>query len=62
MSENYKSMYLELNQLLLEAVSCHHEVVLCDMPDLLLRMKIAATYSLQELEAIFNEILNKVVR
>ena len=62
MSENYKSMYLELNHVLLEAVSSHQEVVLCDMPDLLLRMKIAATYSLQELETIFNEILNKVVR
>ena len=32
------------------------------MPELLMRMQIGAKYSLKEMQEIFNEIMNKIVK
>ena len=53
--------YEEVQQAFLQALMVGGDnVVMCDMPALLLRMKIVQTYSLEELRDIFDFVLNKV--
>lgn len=46
--------------MLFEALAAKKDLLLCDMPELMLRMKVASLFSLDQLKEIFNDILNKV--
>jgi hypothetical protein len=48
------------NSVLFEALVSKKDLVLIDMPELMLRMKVASMFSLEQLRDIFNDILNKV--
>lgn len=61
MSENYNSNFPKINQIVIEALAYGQQVVLIDMPEVLLRLKIAQNHSLEELRIILNQILNKIV-
>ena len=54
--------FLELNDLTMLSLMANMDVALVDMPELLLRMKIANDHSLEELQDIFNVIVNKMKR
>lgn len=54
------SKYFQLNDIVLYLLLLGQDVTLIDMPELLLRMKIGSMYSLDELNKIFNSILNRV--
>jgi hypothetical protein len=54
------SYFPRISQITLEALSRGNNVALVDMPEVLLRMKIASEYSLDDLKAILNDILTKV--
>lgn len=60
LSAKYKSIFYEINNTLCEALLSRIPVVLADMPELLLRMKLGSQFSLQELKEIFNVVMNKI--
>jgi hypothetical protein len=47
---------------LIEALEAGIPTVMVDMPEILLRMKIANEFSLKELEKIFNKVCGKIKR
>ena len=57
-SKDYPSFFFELARIMNESILTQKETVLCDMPELLLRMKIGANYSLSELQDMFNAVMN----
>lgn len=59
-SKSHPTIFYELDRLLLESIISNKEVVLCDMPEALMRWQIANTYSLDEMVEIFNTIMNKI--
>ena len=59
-SNDKPSMFYELNNLLIEAISVGVPVVMVDMPEVLLRMKIGNDLTLKELEDIFNTVVNRI--
>ena len=61
-SEENISKHEELNHLMLQAILTNRPIALIDMPDILLRMKVVANHSLQEIQQIFNFVLNKVAK
>jgi hypothetical protein len=55
------SNFYELeNSILSDILLSKKDFVLIDMPEVMLRMKVASMYSLDQLKDIFNDILNKV--
>jgi hypothetical protein len=55
------SNFYELeNSILTDILLSKKDFVLIDMPEVMLRMKVASMYSLDQLKDIFNDILNKV--
>ena len=54
LSDNYNSHFPRLNHIVLEAIASGSEIALIDMPEVLLRLKIAEKYSLDELKSILN--------
>lgn len=48
-SKQSASRFLEVNDILMQAMLTNMDVALVDMPELLLRMKIASTHSLEDL-------------
>ena len=62
MTEQSHSKFFEINELLLQAVMTNMDIALIDMPEILLRMKIAHNHSLAELQEMFNFIMNKLAR
>jgi hypothetical protein len=48
-SNTHTTIFPELQRIVIESVLAQRETILCDMPELLLRMKIGANYSLKEL-------------
>lgn len=54
------SNFMELNDILVQAMMTNMDVALIDMPEILLRMKIANNHSLEELQDIFNFVMNKM--
>ena len=45
---------------LFELLAAKKDFVMIDMPELMLRMKVASMYTLDQLKDIFNDILNKI--
>ena len=62
LSENFNSNFPKLNSIVIQALVAGQDVALIDIPEILLRMKIAANHTLEELNDIFNQILNKVAK
>ena len=56
------SQFHDLNVLLIEALEAGIPTVMVDMPEILLRMKIANEYTLKDLEKIFNKVCGKIKR
>jgi len=50
------SQFHDLNVLLIEALEAGVPTVMVDMPEILLRMKIANEFSLKDLENMFNKV------
>lgn len=48
------SVFYELNRIQIEALATNNLTVLCDMPEVLNRMKISSLYSLSEMQEMFN--------
>ena len=61
-SDYSQSQFYEINHLVQECLAAGLPTVLIDMPEILLRMKIGKERSLAELEAIFNNVANKIHR
>lgn len=59
-SSNYPSIFYELNRILIESIINNQDTLLCDMPELLLRMQIATEYSLEEMQEMFNETMSSI--
>lgn len=59
-SKTHPSIFYELNNFMVEAISLGVPVVMVDMPEVLYRMKIANDYTLKELEGMFNTIANRI--
>lgn len=49
MTAESSSRFLEVNEIMLQALMTNIDIALVDMPELLLRMKVAHTHSLAEL-------------
>ena len=62
MSDQEQSQFHEVNHFLYQSLAVGAPVVLIDMPEILLRMKIGSEYTLAELEAVFNRVANKIHR
>jgi len=58
--DSNRSIYPEINEVLHDAILSQRDILLCDMPELMLRMKIGSQYSLSDLKEIFNVVLNNV--
>jgi len=56
------SRFLQINDILMQGLLTNMEIALVDMPEVLLRMNIAHNHSLEDLQDIFNFIMNKVSR
>ena len=61
-SNESSSKFLELNDVLMQGLLTNMNIALVDMPEVLLRMKIANNHSLTELQEIFNIVMNKLRR
>ena len=55
------SKHEELNHIMLQAIMNEVPIAMIDMPEILLRMKVVTDYSLEEIQKIFNHVLNRVV-
>ncbi len=53
-SKLHPSIFYELNRIQIEAVMTNNLTVLCDMPEILNRMKISSLYSLSDMQEMFN--------
>lgn len=60
--ENQFNTYDEVKQAFLQSIMFGKEVIMIDMPTVMLRMKVVETHSLQELTDMFNFILDKMQR
>lgn len=60
MTAESNSRFLEVNEILIQGLMTNIDIALIDMPELLLRMKVAHTYSLAELQEILNFVMNKL--
>ena len=56
------SQFYQINDILIKCIEENIQPILVDMPQILLRMKICKDHKLQDLEAIFNKICNKIVK
>lgn len=56
------SKFFELNDVLMQGLLTNLDIALIDMPEVLLRMKIANEHSLKDLQDIFNFVMNKLRR
>jgi len=45
-SKMHPSLYYELNRIQIESLATNNMTVMCDMPEILMRMKISSLYSL----------------
>ena len=52
----------QLNDVVMQGLLSGRDIALVDMPEILLRMKIGASYSLKELQDIFNVVMNKLAK
>ena len=59
-SKMHPSIYYELNRIETESIITSSPTVLCDMPEILMRMKIASIYSLTEMQEIFNQVMKLI--
>ena len=56
------SDYLEVNEVLMKTLPTNIDIALVDMPELLLRMKVAHAHSLADLQDMLNFIMNKLAK
>jgi len=56
------SRFLEVNDILMQAMMANIDVALVDMPEILLRMKVAHSHSLSDLQEILNFVMNKLAK
>ena len=61
-SNNHPTIFPELERILVETILSQREAVLFDMPEILLRMKIAANTPLKDLQDMFNAIMNSIAK
>jgi hypothetical protein len=61
-SSNHPSIFPELQRILAESLMSQKDILLCDMPELLLRMKIGANNSLKDMQDMFNAIMNSIAK
>lgn len=54
--------FIDVNDVLMHTVLSTSEIALIDMPEILLRMKVAHEHSLDDLKGIFNFVMNRVAR
>jgi hypothetical protein len=60
--QNISNFYELANTVLLELLISKRDFVLIDMPELMLRMKVASMFSLDQLKEIFNDVLNRAMQ
>lgn len=54
------SRFLQINDILMQGLLTNMDIAMVDMPEILLRMNIAHNHSLEDLQDMFNFIMNKV--